>query len=66
MRSQHIPMTWEEYERHEWRFGWKHEYWDGQAHFTPRHNLVFVRTPVEPRGAISPEAALAYIKMKTV
>lgn len=53
MRSQHIPMTCEEYERHEWRFGWKHEYWDGQAHFTPRHNHVYVRAPVESsRGAV--------------
>lgn len=23
MRSHHIPVTWEEYELHEWRFGWK-------------------------------------------
>ncbi len=26
-----------------WRFGWKHEYWDGHAHITPRHDHVHVR-----------------------
>lgn len=29
-------MSWEEFERMPWRFGWKHEYWDGCAHLTPR------------------------------
>lgn len=51
MRSEHIAMTFEEFERREWRFGWKHEYWDGHAHITPRHNLVTVRAKIEPRDA---------------
>lgn len=25
-----------------WRFGWKHEYWDGHARLTPRHHHVHV------------------------
>lgn len=29
-------MSWEDYESLEQPFGWKVEYWDGQAHFTPR------------------------------
>jgi GNAT superfamily N-acetyltransferase len=36
-------MTWEEWERLPWRFGWKHEYWDGHAHLTPRQDHVHVR-----------------------
>ncbi len=26
-----------------WRFGWKHEYFGGEAHITPRHDHVHVR-----------------------
>jgi len=36
-------MAWEEWERMPWRFGWKHEYWDGHAHLTPRQDHVHVR-----------------------
>ncbi|MBA2345613.1 MAG: GNAT family N-acetyltransferase [Rubrobacter sp.] len=43
MRSLHVPMTREEWERMPWRFGWKHEYWDGHAHLTPRQDHVHVR-----------------------
>lgn len=50
MRSLHIPITWEEWERMPWRFGWKREYSDGHAHLTPRrdHVHVFVRPPIDP------------------
>ncbi|MGH3089409.1 MAG: GNAT family N-acetyltransferase [Rubrobacteraceae bacterium] len=43
MRSLHIPMTFEEWDRMPWRFGWKHEYFHGEAHITPRHDHVHVR-----------------------
>lgn len=43
-------MSWEEFERMPWRFGWKHEYWGGCAHITPRDNHVYVRMKVEPRA----------------
>ena len=50
MRSLHLPMTWEEWERLPWRFGWKHEYWDGHAHLTPRQDHVHVRFGLRPRA----------------
>ncbi len=43
-------MTFEEWDRMPWRFGWKHEYFDGHAHITPRHDHVHVRF----RGSVSP------------
>jgi len=39
-------MTLEEWEHLPWRFGWKHEYWDGHAHLTPRHDHVHVHVRV--------------------
>lgn len=36
-------MTFEEWDRMPWRFGWKHEYFGGEAHITPRHDHVHVR-----------------------
>lgn len=51
MRSLHVPMTWEEWECLPWRFGWKHEYWDGHAHLTPRQDHVHVRVEPRPRVA---------------
>ncbi|MEO0759486.1 MAG: GNAT family N-acetyltransferase [Cyanobacteria bacterium J06648_16] len=36
MKPRNIPMTIAEYEAMASPFGWKVEYWDGQAHFTPR------------------------------
>ncbi|MCP9495934.1 MAG: hypothetical protein MSG64_15905 [Pyrinomonadaceae bacterium MAG19_C2-C3] len=46
MRSLHIPMAREVSDQMTWRFGWKHEYWDGCAHITPRHNHVHVSARV--------------------
>lgn len=54
MRSLHLPITWEEFERMPWRFGWKHEYWDSHAHLTPRQSHVHVRMSVEPREVVIP------------
>ncbi len=42
-------MAWEEWERLPWRFGWKHEYWDGHAHLTPRQDHVHVRVGIGAR-----------------
>jgi GNAT superfamily N-acetyltransferase len=49
MRSQHIPMTWQEYELLPMKLGWKYEYWDGQTHISPRHNIVSVTVAIQPR-----------------
>ena len=46
MRSQDIEMTFEDWERMPWRFGWKHEYWDGHAQISPRHKAVIVRLTI--------------------
>ncbi len=54
MRSQHIAMTWEHYEQLPPHPGWKHEYWDGVAHITPRSRFAVVRIDVHPRAFRSP------------
>lgn len=54
MRSQHIAMSWEQYEQLPPHPGWKHEYWDGVAHFTPRSRFAVVRIDVHPRPFRSP------------
>lgn len=54
MRSQHIPMTWEEFERVPRKLGWKYEYWDGQAHITPGYRIVTTAVEIKPRPAKSP------------
>jgi GNAT superfamily N-acetyltransferase len=54
MRSQHLPMTWEEFELLPMHPGWKHEYWDGQAHVSPRHRVAVVRIATSPRTVSSP------------
>ena len=51
MRSLHVPMTWKEWERMPWRFGWKHEYWDGHAHLTPRQDHVHALARPRPLAA---------------
>jgi GNAT superfamily N-acetyltransferase len=53
MRSQHISMTWQEYELQPMQLGWKYEYWDGQTHISPRHNAVSVTVRVQPRTVSS-------------
>ena len=49
MKSQRIPMTWEEYEVMPWRLGWKHEYFDGTAFLTPRDQSVVTVVEVKPQ-----------------
>jgi GNAT superfamily N-acetyltransferase len=48
MRSQHIAMPIEEFRLMPWKLGWKYEYWDGQAHITPREQIVTVTVEVTP------------------
>lgn len=50
-----------------WRFGWKHEYWDGHAHLTPRQHHFHVRVCIEaraPRGV--PTSAPHHLRIRTV
>jgi GNAT superfamily N-acetyltransferase len=46
-----------------WRFGWKHEYWDGHAHLTPRQDHVHVRLEIGPRPMM---AALPWPSLRSV
>jgi GNAT superfamily N-acetyltransferase len=50
MKRKCIPMTFAEYEVLEHPFGWKVEYWDGQAHLTPREVCVTTRIDLSPRS----------------
>src|SRR5882762_9921216 len=54
MHSQHLPMTWEEFELMPMKLGWKHEYWDGQAHISPRWLSVTATCPVQLRPVHAP------------
>lgn len=49
MRSQHISMTWEKFERMPRKLGWKYEYWDGQAHISPGYRIVTTIVEIKPR-----------------
>ena len=35
IRSQHLPMSFAEWELLPYQPGWKYEHWDGCAHITP-------------------------------
>jgi GNAT superfamily N-acetyltransferase len=50
MKRKSIPMSFAEYEVLERPFGWKVEYWDGQAHLTPREACVNTRIDLLPRS----------------
>jgi GNAT superfamily N-acetyltransferase len=47
-------MTREEFERLPRHPGWKCEYWDGQAHLSPRHLSACGRVAVAPRAVMTP------------
>jgi RimJ/RimL family protein N-acetyltransferase len=49
MKSLKISMTIEEFHLAEFPFGWKDEYCDGFAYFTPRKHGVLMKMPVEKR-----------------
>ena len=40
MKSQHLAISFDEFERMPHPFGWKAEYYNGKAHFTPRGYVV--------------------------
>lgn len=47
-------MTMDAFELMPRKLGWKHEYWDGQAHISPRWQTVTVSCSVQPRSVSSP------------
>jgi GNAT superfamily N-acetyltransferase len=49
MEIKRIPMSIEEFELISHPFGWKAEYFNGQAHFTPRENHVYTKLTLEHR-----------------
>lgn len=49
MKSPKILMTIEEFDLMEQKFGWKHEYWDGHAHISPRSHGILMKIPVKKR-----------------
>jgi len=49
MKRKTVPMSFAEYDLLERPFGWKVEYWDGQAHFTPREIGITTRIDLLPR-----------------
>ena len=59
-------MSWEEWKDMPRRPGWKHEYWDGYAHLSPRSALVYLRRVLYPQEALSiPEIPEEY-RLRTV
>lgn len=49
MKTKSVLMTIEEFELASHPFGWKSEYWDGTAHFTPREHGVKVSLDLDRR-----------------
>src|SRR5262245_16231480 len=49
MRSRSVSMTVDEYHLLPFEPGWKCEYWDGKAHYSPRFHAVVTTIPVAPR-----------------
>lgn len=54
MRSRHLTMSYGELERMPKELGWKYEYWDGQAHISPGHQVVVATVPTAPRPVAAP------------
>jgi GNAT superfamily N-acetyltransferase len=54
MRSRSTPMSWEEYELLPMHPGWKIEYWNRRAHFSPRHYFAVTRLELKARPEASP------------
>jgi RimJ/RimL family protein N-acetyltransferase len=49
MRSHEVAMTVDEYELLPFEPGWKCEYWNGKAHYSPRYHAVVTTVAVAPR-----------------
>jgi RimJ/RimL family protein N-acetyltransferase len=54
MRSRHVAMSLEEFRLLPLELAWKQEYWNGQAHFTPRFCVVHASVATAPRQAKAP------------
>lgn len=54
MTSQHIPMSYEEWQCLPYQPGWKYEYADGCAHITPSHQVAVTQAVVTPRAVTAP------------
>ena len=54
IRSQHLPMSFEEWDLLPYQPGWKYEYWDGCTHITPNHQTAVTMAPVTPRPVHAP------------
>src|SRR5262249_26862485 len=54
IRSQRLPMRFEDWELLPYQPGWKYEYWGGCAHITPNHQTAVTVAPVTPRRATPP------------
>ena len=54
MRSRHIPMTMDEFDRLPRKLGWKYEYWGKCAHISPAHHVVTTTIELTPRTIDSP------------
>ena len=49
IRSQRLPMRFEDWELLPYQPGWKYEYWGGCAHITPNHQTAVTVATVTPR-----------------
>src|SRR5438067_5560926 len=54
IRSQRLPMSFEEWELLPYQPGWKYEYWDGCAHITPNHQTAVTTAMVTPQTVNAP------------
>jgi GNAT superfamily N-acetyltransferase len=54
IRSQRLPMRFEDWELLPYQPGWKYEYWGGCAHITPNHQTAVTVAPVTPRQVTAP------------
>jgi ribosomal protein S18 acetylase RimI-like enzyme len=50
MKSKHLSISIEEFELMEHPFGWKAEYFNGQAHLTPREYAVQTQLKLQPQS----------------
>jgi GNAT superfamily N-acetyltransferase len=54
IQSQHLSISFEEWELLPYQPGWKYEYWDGHAHITPNHQTAVTTAAVTPRPVNAP------------
>jgi GNAT superfamily N-acetyltransferase len=54
IRTQRLPITFEEFEQLPYLPGWKYEYFEGQAHISPSHQVVLTTVAVTHRHVDAP------------